>query len=225
MRMVCISDTHLLRTPEIPDGDLLIHAGDLTMRGSVLELVYFARWATALPHRHKVVIAGNHERCLEGAAGPSARRLLEGAGLVYLEDAAADVAGLRIYGAPWSPEFGRWPFMRPRGRGIAERWELIPASLDVLITHAPPFGTLDRERSGIPLGCEALAEVVASRGPRLHVFGHIHGGYGVVERNGTVFVNASVVNERYRPVNPPVVLDIDESGVALVSGGRREEKE
>jgi Icc-related predicted phosphoesterase len=45
--------------------------------------------------------------------------------------------------------------------------------------------------------------------PRLHVFGHIHEGAGVTESGGTIFVNASSVTERYRPVNPAIVIDLD----------------
>lgn len=63
-RVVCMSDTHSL-TPyikfDIPDGDIFIHAGDFTKCGQLQEVVEFNNWIGALPHKHKIVIAGNHE--------------------------------------------------------------------------------------------------------------------------------------------------------------------
>lgn len=63
-RVVCMSDTHSL-TPyikfDIPDGDIFIHAGDFTKCGQLEEVVEFNNWIGKLPHRHKIVIAGNHE--------------------------------------------------------------------------------------------------------------------------------------------------------------------
>lgn len=61
IRVVCISDTHTLEWIDVPDGDLLIHAGDLANDGSVREIQGTVDWLKTLPHRHKVVIAGNHD--------------------------------------------------------------------------------------------------------------------------------------------------------------------
>ena len=63
MRLVCISDTHSLhrRIPEIPDGDVLIHAGDCLGAGTLDDVVHLDNWLGSLPHRHKIVIAGNHD--------------------------------------------------------------------------------------------------------------------------------------------------------------------
>lgn len=65
-RIVCISDTHG-RHPrlKLPDGDILIHAGDFTERGEAYEVDPFLDWFEALPHPHKVFIAGNHDFYLE----------------------------------------------------------------------------------------------------------------------------------------------------------------
>ncbi|KAJ5101319.1 hypothetical protein NUU61_003541 [Penicillium alfredii] len=78
LRVVCISDTHTLEWPDIPDGDLLIHAGDLSNDGSVREIQTTVNWLRSLPHRHKVVICGNHDgyfdvrsRCAEDRDDPS----------------------------------------------------------------------------------------------------------------------------------------------------------
>src|SRR5207237_6820594 len=106
MRIVCISDTHgLARDVDIPGGDVLVHAGDLTLHGGLREIEEEAQWLRSLPHRTKVVVAGNHDFGFEREPG-RARALLHG--LVYLEDEEATVAGLRVYGSPWQPELGRW---------------------------------------------------------------------------------------------------------------------
>lgn len=204
MRVVCISDTHL-RAVEVPDGDVLVHAGDFTMQGSLLEVESFNKWLSSLPHPHKIVIAGNHDRAFEEA--PSwARKALSAA--TYLQDELLEVAGLRIWGSPWTPRWGEWWFECDRGPEIRTKWELIPEGLDILMTHGPPMGILDEAPYERHVGCEDLRQVVEARRPRLHVFGHVHGGYGRVDKAGTIYLNASVCGESYRAVNQPVVIDL-----------------
>ena len=57
---------------------------------------------------------------------------------------------------------------------------MIPDSTDVLITHGPPIGVLDLSvYDNISCGCDNLLDAVTNRvKPRLHIFGHIHEGYG-----------------------------------------------
>ncbi len=113
-----------------------------------------------------------------------------------------------MWGSPWQPRFGDWAFGLDRGPAIRERWDLIPDGLDVLITHGPPAHIGDRLLSGEHVGCEDLRQVVRQRRPRLHVFGHIHEGYGVVREGGITYVNASVCDAAYRAVNRPVVISL-----------------
>jgi Icc-related predicted phosphoesterase len=95
-----------------------------------------------------------------------------------------------------------WAFTYPRGAG-ARYWVQIPYGLDVLITHGPPFGILDQiEPGGAYLGCEELLKVVKEKKPKLHIFGHIHGGAGTFDNGTTRFVNAAFLNERYQPNAP-----------------------
>lgn len=202
MRIVCISDTHM-RAVDVPEGDLLIHAGDFCMRGTLPEVVSFNRWLGRLPHPHKLVIAGNHDFALE-RDGALARAEITGA--LYLQDQLAEVAGLRIWGSPWQPWFCAMAFNLRRGPEIRAKWDLIPERVDILVTHGPPAMICDRTATGGHVGCADLAAVVEQRRPRLHVFGHIHEGYGVVERSGTTYVNASICDVGYRPVNAPVVV-------------------
>lgn len=211
MRLVLISDTHGWHgaMAPLPPGDGVIHAGDVSGRGTLTELAAFFTWFGGLPYRHRIVIAGNHDFALERQA--AAAEALVPPGVTYLRDAGAMVDGLRVWGSPWQPWFHDWAFNLERGEPLAARWALIPADVNVLVTHGPPAGILDQVAGPVPrrVGCEELARRVAQLPDlRLHVFGHIHEAYGVVARGRTVWVNASVCDIRYRPVNRPVVVDL-----------------
>lgn len=205
MRVVCISDTHGLHEDlTVPDGDLLIHAGDLTGHGSLREVALARDFLAALPHPHKVVIAGNHDFAFEREAA-AAVALLDG--VTYLLDAEHRVEGLRIWGSPWQPWFFDWAFNLERGAAIRAKWDLIPQGIDVLVTHGPPRGHGDLTARCELAGCEDLLAAVRRVKPRWHVFGHIHEGYGTTRENDTRFINASTCTVDYRPINPPIVFD------------------
>jgi Icc-related predicted phosphoesterase len=205
MRIVCISDTHNQKVT-VPDGDLLIHAGDATLQGTVDEIIEFNAWFSALPHKHKIFIAGNHDWLFQ--LQPAIARSLLDKGVVYLQDSSTVVEGLNIYGSPWQPRFYDWAFNLNRGSEMAEKWELIPAQTDILITHGPPNRILDLTMQGDHAGCEELIKKVEEIRPRVHIFGHIHEGHGTLEKSGTRFVNASNCDEGYRLVNAPIVFDL-----------------
>lgn len=206
MRLVIVSDTHnQLSKFDIPDGDVLLHCGDFCGRGDMNELQRFHADLLSLPHKHKVVIAGNHDWPFE-IANDAARAVLEG--VTYLQDDGIVIEGVKIYGSPWQPAFMNWAFNLPRaGRELAQKWALIPDDTDILMTHGPPYGILDRTRTGRQVGCELLRKRVETIKPRLHCFGHIHEAYGEEQLNETLFVNASSVNLSYQPWNKPVVKD------------------
>jgi hypothetical protein len=107
MRIVAVADTHTFQDDlrVIPDGDVFIHAGDLCRSGRLDELRTVAAWLQALPHRHKVVIAGNHDWCF--AREPYAAIAILGEGTVYLQDSEATIEGVRFWGSPWQPAIGR----------------------------------------------------------------------------------------------------------------------
>ncbi|MFC1679413.1 metallophosphatase domain-containing protein [Elusimicrobiota bacterium] len=206
MRIVCIADTHSrYEGLEIPDGDILIHAGDLTSLGRPAEVVEAADFLQRLPHRHKIVIAGNHDFLFEREP-EKAEAVIARSGCTYLLDTEVEVEGLRIYGSPWQPWFGDWAFNLGRGYDIRQKWDLIPKGIDILVTHGPPRGILDEMTSGERVGCEELLEKVRELKPKWHVFGHIHEGYGQVKDGDTEFVNASICDIRYDPINKPRVL-------------------
>lgn len=247
VRIVCMSDTHSL-TPylkfDIPDGDIFIHAGDFTKCGKLEEVVEFNNWVGSLPHKHKIVIAGNHELSFDetfthpfadkvdrtkhrGASildeiptlGNAKENLVEAVqtqnvrqyltNCTYIEDELIEIYGIKIYGSPWQPEFCKWAFNIPRGQPCLDKWNMIPAETDLLITHTPPVGYGDLCCSGVRAGCVELLTTVQQRvKPKYHVFGHIHEGYGITSDGKIIFVNASTCDINYLPNNPPIVFDI-----------------
>ena len=213
MKIVCLSDTHNSNGQiEVPAGDVLIHAGDATITGTVEEIVLFNKWFSGLPHKHKIFVAGNHDWLFE-TNNSYARKLLSNS-IIYLQDSSAEIEGLRIYGAPWQPRFFDWAFNLNRGAELAEKWKMIPGDTDILITHGPPHGILDevpRKYFVENTGCEELrkrVETLAGKNLKLHIFGHIHCGYGQTENFRVKFVNASNCDESYAPTQPPIVLEI-----------------
>ena len=208
MRLVAVADTHLFHDElDVPDGDVFVHAGDLCRGGSLEELREAFAWIRALPHAHKVVIAGNHDFAfLEHAE--AARAVAAEAGVIYLQDSGATVAGATFWGSPWQPEFNDWAFNLPRGHALAEKWALVPERVDVLVTHGPPLGIGDRGPVAGRLGCEDLLERVRLAAPRVHVFGHIHQDGGAWEIGATLFVNATT----WECERAPTVIELDERG-------------
>lgn len=208
MKIVCISDTHLRHQKyhfPIPDGDILIHAGDATFRGSKREILAFNEWFAALPHKHKIFVAGNHDWSFQ-KANMLARNCLA-PHINYLQDSEITIDGVRIYGSPWQPEFCDWAFNLPRGAALKEKWDKIPAGIDILVTHGPAFGYGDMTERGEPVGCEELAIAIQRVKPKVHIFGHIHNAYGRYDADGVIFINASICDEEYVPSNAPIVLD------------------
>lgn len=213
-RIVCISDTHNFHDQVVvPNGDLLIHSGDATVNGTIPEIIAFNEWLSLQPHRHKVLVSGNHD-WLYFSDNRLARELTKSS-VVYLQDSGIEIDGLKIYGSPWQPRFFDWAFNLNRGYELAEKWAMIPDDIDILITHGPPFGILDlvpRKGWDENTGCEELrkrVEQIAAFGRlKLHVFGHIHCGYGVHEEFGVKFVNASTCDEQYNPTQSPIVIDL-----------------
>lgn len=211
-RVVCISDTHNKHSQIIiPDGDILIHAGDFTYSGSLTEFAAFGNWLHTLPHQHKVVVCGNHDFYGEHNLC-AARHLLNGATL--LQDQCETISGHKIYGSAWTPWFAGWAFNLRRGPEIAEKWEQIPDDTEILITHGPPScigdlvnyeGTLATEN----VGCHDLSRRLGKLGKlRAHIYGHIHDCHGRRTINGIDYVNASVCNDYYQVAYSPIVLDL-----------------
>eukprot|EP00455_Lapot_gusevi_P056143 TRINITY_DN9257_c0_g1_i12.p1 TRINITY_DN9257_c0_g1~~TRINITY_DN9257_c0_g1_i12.p1 ORF type:complete len:255 (+),score=50.25 TRINITY_DN9257_c0_g1_i12:70-765(+) len=215
----------------IPDGDVIIFAGDVTNhRTSDQNLVDFQRFLGTLPHRYKICISGNHETCLNpNNVEESKARYLPA---VYLQDEAVMIDGVvKVWGTPWRP--ARGCCYRAEGFGydanvIHEKRDLIPNDVDILITHGPPYGVRDGEHNA-HIGCASLLDTVHRVRPKVHLFGHVHPERGgsalkfqnaeeikvddnedivrqVNARNETVFFNLSIINRSGR-LNDCVVFD------------------
>lgn len=218
-RLTFISDTHNKHEKLngfLPGGDILIHAGDLTGRGYITEIENFMKWYDNINNYDtKVFIAGNHDFGFQDD-NQKLRGLLTGYKTIdYLEDELMMVGEdydnmIKIWGSPWQPEFHNWAFNLPRGEKIKEKWDMIPADTDILITHGPPFGKLDYvPYNNINVGCEELMKRVEEIKPKIHLYGHIHEGRNIVYSDGTLFINASVLNDRYEYRNKPITIDFD----------------
>lgn len=207
MRLLIVSDTHgKHREIDMPDGDVFIHAGDMSMKGRMSEISAVGEWLQALPHRHKIVVAGNHDFAFELSRGLAAKAL--GEGVTYLEDSGVTIEGIRFWGSPWQPWFYDWAFNLYPGPALAQKWALIPPSTDVLITHGPPRNILDEVGKGEHAGCVDLAARLDDLSVRVHAFGHIHESSGLLEQDGRVYVNASICDGSYNATNPARVVDI-----------------
>lgn len=168
--VVCVSDTHNSQ-PALPQGDILIHAGDLTQSGSFEELQVALDWLKSQPHPHKIVIAGNHDLLLDPAVddfprmrntsnqhrdtAATQRAHLDWGDVTYLQDSTTVIhcsngRRLQVYGSPWSCQHGNWAFQYPRQDG-AKQWSgVVPATTDILVTHGPPSAHLDARGLGCP---------------------------------------------------------------------------
>ena len=218
----CISDLHGYM-PTLQGGDLLIIAGDLTAHDTDREHWDFAEklgYQQMFEERYDkiIYIAGNHDGYLDPATGRRGIiRTCKWWDVEYLCDSGTEYRGKKIWGSPWTPVFYDWHFMKKRGKDIKKMWDMIPEDTEILITHGPPFGIQDqvenihKDNVGNFAGCEELSNTIRDRlkNLKLHVFGHIHGCYGKANVNGVTYVNASIMNEYYQPVNDPIRIILE----------------
>lgn len=198
MQIIVLSDTHNLhRQLQVPPGDLLLHAGDVSNTGTQEEIVDFLDWFAAQPHPHKVFIAGNHDFYLEEASKEAIEALIP-SNIHYLNEELIEIEGIRIFGTPYTPiPFRRWwAFNEHRGSAMQAHWDLIPDNLDILLVHGPPKNILDLTTKNEAVGCANLAKTLAIKQPKYCIFGHIHEARGAIEKGNTTYINASSV-ERY----------------------------
>jgi Icc-related predicted phosphoesterase len=211
LKIAAISDTHGRRSWSIPACDVFIHAGDITGWGLLEETAQFADWLRKQMQsdpgpRQAIIVAGNHDECFEST--PEKVRELFGESVHILEDQPLVIDGVTFYGSPWTPPFMNWHFMAKENR-LAELYKQIPEGVDVLITHGPPRGILDPGWTGTPVGSTALAEAIARRRVRHHVFGHLHGaGGGIAQQGQTTYYNVAACDEKYIFRNEPRVFEV-----------------
>ena len=203
VRVTVISDTHLMHEGlRLPEGDLLIHCGDMfDLRDrDPSQLGRLDAWFGEQPFDRIVCTGGNHDRILEQAR---TRRAQPFRNAHYLEDETLHYRGLTLYGAPWLPGLPGHAFHKDRA-GLAEAWARIPAGIDILVTHSPPQGILDRSSRGMSFGCPELARELRRIAPRVHCFGHVHASAGQARLGPTLFVNGCSVGSGGARMRRPI---------------------
>ncbi len=219
MKITHISDTHTLHQDVVvPESDVLVHSGDCLNTGAIDELPGFLKWFHNQPSKHKILVAGNHDRCFE-TMRPDAEKMVEeyAPGTIYLQDSGCEIDGIKFWGSPFQPEFCDCAFNLPRGPHLKRHWDMIPDDTDVLITHGPAIGLRDKPGGRHPwnerCGCKDLYDALLRVQPQVHLFGHIHHSYGQVTLDLGMgqrirCFNSAICNERYDPINKPQVFEL-----------------
>jgi len=217
MYITVISDTHnqhkWLNIPK--KGDIIVHAGDVSSKGSRREIEIFLKWYGDLDYKVKILTPGNHDWAFE--RNPEVcEELCDNYGVILLNDSGYKYNGVKFWGSPVQPKFGNWAFNRsihsyssnthhgpPTYPHIKPHWDKIPNDTDVLITHGPPKDVLDRTCYGGTVGCPWLSQTIERVKPILHVFGHIHESRGVIvdktKKDPITYCNGSSLDIRYKP--------------------------
>jgi Icc-related predicted phosphoesterase len=209
MKICAISDTHRRRPVDLPEADLLIHAGDIGSHGSAVEIEAEIKWlATLKPKFPKgiVYVPGNHDLALDAdmaqkeweawvrdpyhrykpkqdSKGQRVAQYLmdvcDQQGVHILIDEDVEIDGIKVYGSPYTPIFYDWAFMENE-EDLSKRWAKIPEDVHVLVTHGPAQGIRDL-CSGGNVGSSSLRYAIDYRFAQLkaHIFGHIHEGAGL----------------------------------------------
>lgn len=217
INITAISDTHGQHNKiDVGSGDLIVHAGDCTPKGAMSDIEEFLRWYGDLDFEKKILVPGNHDFSFEQTP-EECKQLCENYGVTLLNDSGIKFKGLRIWGSPVQPWFLNWAFNRHRTPEqatsrhpfIGPHWDKIPKNTDILITHGPAFGVLDKtaDRFNSPgqhVGCELLKKKIEEIRPVLHISGHIHEDRGVQvetdKQHGPItYCNASSLDVRYKP--------------------------
>ena len=218
MIITVISDTHGKHneiTQDLPGGNLLLHAGDISSMGYQHEVQQFCKWFNNIEnYDHKIFIAGNHDWGFQNNVEKIMEIVNSYKTVTYIQDKTVSVGDdkkmVNVYGSPWQPEFYNWAFnLQKNGNELAEKWDAIPDNTDILITHGPAFGVLDTVAGKMwdNLGCQLLTDKIKTIKPKIHLCGHIHSGYGYFFDGDTHFLNASVLNEAYQYTNKPLTFE------------------
>lgn len=202
MKILFLSDTHGKHheLQNLPQADMIIHAGDITWHGTSEEVSDFIEWFGSLDYKYKIFIGGNHDFCLEEKDAKVVQSFLP-ENCFYLCNSGITIENIKIWGIPF--------FLSDDINGLLpQQIAQIPSKTDILITHNPPLGILDKSTFGANMGDGDLQERVETVKPQYHLFGHIHECYGLRKTNSTTFVNGSVLEENYNLINEPIVFNL-----------------
>jgi Icc-related predicted phosphoesterase len=190
------------------DIDMIIHSGDCSNPrdpyNNEPEVRDFIDWFKMIPVKYKIYVAGNHDTSIEKKL--VTKKDFEDAGIIYLENESVTIEGINFFGSPHTPQFGQWAFMKDRVK-LERFWRMaIPEDTDVVITHGPPRGVLDksydRNHNMESCGDKSLLDRVLEIQPAYCLFGHIHNCKDIINAGmqkfsayDTWFSNGSVVTD------------------------------
>ena len=201
MRILHLSDTHghHRALTDLPLADIIVHSGDVGFAGTESEFTDFVDWFANLDYPHKVLVGGNHDSYMEEEDLDQIQKLLPN-NCHYLFHSGVTIEGLKFWGVPL--------YISENISGVYfDLIKKIPSGTDVLVTHQPPYGILDKS-GPINFGCNDLLDVVSTIRPKYHLFGHIHDAYGIEKTEHTTFANASIADENYELKNKAFVFEV-----------------
>lgn len=213
MKICCVADTHCDYNyiPLIPTVDIFIHGGDIDIQNEA-QLKGFNEVLNKIPTKYKIVIGGNHDTYLERLGMILIQKELNNC--VYLENSGVEIEGIKFWGSPITPFFNNWAFNRERGEEIKKYWNLIPNDVNILLTHGAPYNIMDLVllANGEPGDHEGDLDlknrIKELKNLKYHIFGHFHASYGIEEKNNIKHINASLMNEEYKLVKKPIIINI-----------------
>jgi len=206
-----VSDSHtyhrLLVVPK--NVDIVIFSGDCSNPRDPYtnepEVRNFLTWFAALPIKHKIFVAGNHDTSIE-------KKLITkidfvARNIIYLENDYCFVDDLKIFGTPYTPSFGMgWAFNKARNKMHDKIWSHVEDDTDIIISHGPPKYILDLSTDMSHnlefCGCSSFFKLCKKLKPKLVCFGHIHdnddicnSGIKQIAGLDTIFSNGSIVKD------------------------------
>lgn len=178
----------------------------------------FHKWLNKQSAKHIISVQGNHEKAVEKDFNFYKLMAEEACPRVhFIDEGLLEIEGHKIWCSAITPYFCNWAWNRYPGEEIQKHWDLIPSSVDILVTHGPCYGILDGvlefnvalgETTVRHVGCPQLLKKVLEIKPKVHLCGHIHGAAGSLIRDGVQFINASICDEQYKPTNFPYIITI-----------------
>jgi Icc-related predicted phosphoesterase len=208
MKIVCFSDLHGQYSKKLTEwfmdnpADLLLFAGDLQLN-NFDDGIKFIDWLNVLPYKEKVFIFGNHD----GNYDYTEDYVAKFKNIHCLNNENIDINGIKIFGSPYSIKFFDWWFMKS-DRQLAKIYSKIPENTNILLTHTPPFGIMDKTISGNFAGSESLLKRIDELSNlKHHIFGHIHENFGIEKIGNINFINASILDEKYKFKRMPIIFE------------------
>lgn len=212
MRLVAFSDSHFVIKPKlIPEGDVLVVAGDIMLSGYVQEWIPIIDSIAKLPHPRKILVGGNHDRYIEERSSLALADLAD-RGIEYVGAPTYDLTrllnGMSLLGLPFVTDLPRWAFNTTEDQ--VQKYLKDTPQVDIVVSHSPPYGIMDGvyNDSSRHYGIKAYVDYLREKPPAIWICGHCHDCYGYDKVKGVHFYNVAHCDERYNQTNPPIVLEL-----------------